>query len=206
MGDGVKRSCDLVLGLAALILFLPAIALIGILVLAMDGRPVLFHQIRVGRGGTPFTMFKFRTMRTLYDPAGGLLPDEKRVTALGAFLRRFRVDELPELWLVVTGRMSLVGPRPLPREVLEGLAGNEERSRLRPGLTGLAQVSGNTELTNREKIALDLFYRRHWSLGLDFRIMFRTLLTLAFGGRRDEALIRRALDECGGPPAGETRP
>jgi lipopolysaccharide/colanic/teichoic acid biosynthesis glycosyltransferase len=196
LGDGVKRSCDLILGLAALILFVPAIALIGALVLAMEGRPVLFHQVRVGRGGVPFTMFKFRTMRTLYDEAGGLLPDESRVSALGAFLRRFRLDELPELWLVVTGKMSLVGPRPLPGEVLEGLSGSEERSAMRPGLSGLAQVSGNTQLTNKEKIALDLFYHRHWSMGLDIRIMFQTLATLAFGGRRDEALIRRALAEC----------
>jgi lipopolysaccharide/colanic/teichoic acid biosynthesis glycosyltransferase len=191
----VKRSCDLILGLTALILSSPAILLIALLVLVREGRPVLFHQSRVGRGGLPFTMFKFRTMRTLYDQAGVLLPDEKRVTALGTFLRRFRLDELPELWLVVTGKMSLVGPRPLPREVLDGLAGSEERSTMRPGLTGLAQVSGNTHLTNREKIALDLFYRRHWSMGLDIRIMFQTLATLAFGGRRDEALIRRALSE-----------
>jgi lipopolysaccharide/colanic/teichoic acid biosynthesis glycosyltransferase len=197
LGNGVKRGCDLILGLTALILFVPAFFLIGALVLAMEGRPVLFHQVRVGRGGEPFTMFKFRTMRTLYDPAGVLLPDENRVTRLGAFLRRFRLDELPELWLVVTGKMSLVGPRPLPSEVLEGLSGSEERSALRPGLTGLAQVSGNTQLNNREKIALDLFYHRHWTMALDIRIMFQTLATLAFGGRRDEALIREALAECG---------
>jgi lipopolysaccharide/colanic/teichoic acid biosynthesis glycosyltransferase len=195
LANGVKRGCDLILGLTALILSSPAILLIGLLVLAREGRPVLFHQIRVGLGGEPFRMFKFRTMRTLYDETGRLLPDESRVTALGTFLRRFRLDELPELWLVVTGKMSLVGPRPLPREVLEGLPGSEERSAVRPGLTGLAQVSGNTQLTNQEKIALDLFYRRHWSMGLDIRIMFRTLATLAFGGRRDEALIRRALAE-----------
>lgn len=196
----MKRGCDLILGLAALIVSSPAILLIGLIVLAREGRPVLFRQMRVGRGGEPFRMFKFRTMRTLYDEAGALLPDEKRVTRLGTFLRRFRLDELPELWLVVTGKMSLVGPRPLPREVLEGLPGSEERSAVRPGLTGLAQVSGNTQLTNREKIALDLFYRRHWSMGLDIRIMFQTLATLAFGGRRDEALIRRALAECDETP------
>jgi lipopolysaccharide/colanic/teichoic acid biosynthesis glycosyltransferase len=194
----VKRSCDLILGLAALILVLPLIALIAAVVLIADGTPVFFRQARIGRGGTPFTMIKFRTMRTLYDQSGGLLPDENRVTALGGFLRRFRLDELPELWLVVTGKMSLVGPRPLPSDVLEGLTGSRERSTMRPGLTGLAQVTGNTQLTNREKIALDLFYRRHWSMGLDIRIMFQTLATLAFGGRRDEALIARALEECGG--------
>lgn len=192
----MKRVCDLALGLTALVLSLPAIVLIAVLVLMLDGPPVLFRQVRVGRGGVPFTMSKFRTMRTLFDESGRLLPDDRRVTALGGFLRRFRLDELPELWLVVTGRMSLVGPRPLPIEVLEGLPGREERSSLRPGLTGLAQVSGNTQLTNSEKIALDLFYRRHWTFGLDIRIMLRTLVMLAFGGRRDEALIRRALAEA----------
>ena len=197
----MKRGCDLILGLAALILVLPLIGVIAALVLVADGKPVFFRQARLGRGGTPFTMIKFRTMRTLYDESGGLLPDESRVTALGGFLRRFRLDELPELWLVVTGKMSLVGPRPLPGHVLEGLAGSRERSTMRPGLTGLAQVNGNTQLTNREKIALDLFYRRHWSMALDIRIMFQTVATLAFGGRRDEALILKALEECGGGAA-----
>jgi lipopolysaccharide/colanic/teichoic acid biosynthesis glycosyltransferase len=198
LGNGLKRVCDLVLGLAALILVLPLIGSIAVIVLLFDGAPVLFRQVRIGRGGIPFTMFKFRTMRTLFDQAGRLLTDESRVTRLGAFLRRFRLDELPELWLVVTGKMSLVGPRPLPREVLEGLPGSEERSAMRPGLTGLAQVSGNTQLANAEKIALDLFYHRHWTLWLDIKIMFQTVATLAFGGHRDEALIRRALNECGG--------
>lgn len=198
----MKRICDLILGLTALILALPLIALIAGLVLIADGKPVLFRQERVGRGGIPFTMVKFRTMHTLYDQSGALLTDESRVTRLGAFLRRYRLDELPELWLVVTGRMSLVGPRPLPREVLEGLTGSEERSALRPGLTGLAQVSGNTQLANDEKIALDLFYRRHWTMALDIRIMFQTVATLAFGGHRDEALIRRALVECGAGEGG----
>lgn len=198
----MKRGCDLILGLAALILVLPLIGLIAILVLAADGRPVLFRQVRVGKDEVPFTMSKFRTMRTLYDEHGALLTDESRVTRLGAFLRRFRLDELPELWLVVTGKMSLVGPRPLPPEVLEGLTGSEERSAVRPGLTGLAQVSGNTQLANEEKIALDLFYRRHWSMVLDIKIMFQTVATLAFGGRRDEALVRRALAECRAVEAG----
>ncbi|HEX8224729.1 MAG TPA: sugar transferase [Allosphingosinicella sp.] len=193
----MKRSCDLILGLAALILVLPLIALIAIVVLIADGSPILFRQVRVGKDQIPFTMFKFRTMRTLYDEHGALLTDESRVTRLGGFLRRFRLDELPELWLVVTGKMSLVGPRPLPREVLEGLPGSDERSAMRPGLTGLAQVSGNTQLANEEKIALDLFYHRHWSMALDIRVMFRTVATLAFGGRRDEALIRQALVELG---------
>lgn len=198
----MKRGCDLILGLAALVLVLPLIALIAIVVRVADGKPVLFRQVRVGKDEIPFTMSKFRTMRTLYDQTGALLTDESRVTRLGTFLRRFRLDELPELWLVVTGKMSLVGPRPLPREVLEGLTGSRERSAMRPGLTGLAQVSGNTQLANDEKIALDLFYRRHWSMALDIKIMFQTVATLAFGGRRDEALVRQALAECRAVEAG----
>ena len=191
----MKRGCDMILGLAAFLLTLPVILVLAAIVLALDGRPVMFRQVRIGLGGTPFTIFKFRTMRTAYDESGELLPDEERITALGAFLRRFRLDELPEFWLVFTGSMSLVGPRPLPQYVLEGLPGAAERSTIRPGLTGLAQVSGNTQLTNREKFAVDLYYGRHRTLVLDFRIMFQTLATLAFGGRRDEALIERALAE-----------
>jgi lipopolysaccharide/colanic/teichoic acid biosynthesis glycosyltransferase len=198
LGESVKRGCDVILGLAAFLLCIPVILVIGALVVAMDGRPAMFRQVRIGLGGTPFTIFKFRTMRTACDPSGELLPDEARITALGAFLRRFRLDELPEFWLVFTGKMSLVGPRPLPQYVLEGLPGAEERSTMRPGLTGLAQVSGNTQLTNREKFAVDLYYGRHRTMALDVRIMFQTLSTLAFGGRRDEALIRQALDEWQG--------
>jgi lipopolysaccharide/colanic/teichoic acid biosynthesis glycosyltransferase len=195
LGESLKRGCDLILGLAAFLLCIPVILVIAAVVLAVDGRPVMFRQVRIGLGGAPFTIFKFRTMRNLYDPSGELLPDDRRTTALGAFLRRFRLDELPEFWLVFTGKMSLVGPRPLPQYVLEGLAGAEERSTMRPGLTGLAQVSGNIQLNNREKFAVDLYYGRHRTIGLDFKIMFQTLATLAFGGRRDEDLIRRALAE-----------
>jgi lipopolysaccharide/colanic/teichoic acid biosynthesis glycosyltransferase len=195
LGESLKRGCDVILGLAAFLVCLPAIAVIAAIVIAVDGRPAMFRQVRIGQGGTPFTIFKFRTMRTLYDESGELLPDEARITAFGAFLRRFRLDELPEFWLVFTGKMSLVGPRPLPQYILEGLPGAEERSTMRPGLTGLAQVSGNTQLTNREKFSVDVYYGRHRTMALDVGIMFRTLSTLAFGGRRDEALIRKALAE-----------
>jgi lipopolysaccharide/colanic/teichoic acid biosynthesis glycosyltransferase len=193
--DGLKRAFDIIFGLAAFLLCIPILLVIAALVLVLDGRPVMFRQVRIGLGGVPFTIFKFRTMRTAYDESGKLLPDDRRTTALGAFLRRFRLDELPEFWLVFTGRMSLVGPRPLPQYVLDGLPGAEERSTMRPGLTGLAQVSGNIQLDNREKFAVDLYYGRHRTTVLDLKIMFRTLSTLAFGGRRDEALIERALAE-----------
>jgi lipopolysaccharide/colanic/teichoic acid biosynthesis glycosyltransferase len=202
LNDRLKRLSDLAVGLPALLFFLPFIAATGLMVLLIDGRPVLFYQVRVGRFGALFTIPKFRTMREAYDAAGQPLPDEERVTKLGRFLRRSRLDDLLNLLPVVAGRMSVVGPRPLPPSILEGLAGREERALVRPGITGLAQVSGNTLLTNEEKIALDIYYRRNWSLWLDLRIILRTIATVLQGERRDEALIARALAL---PPAPATR-
>lgn len=195
LDDGLKRCCDLVLGSAAFLIFLPFIALTGALVLLVDGRPVLFRQVRVGRSGELFTMPKFRTMRNVFAEDGRPLPDDMRTTRLGGFLRRWRLDDLLGLIPVLAGDMSLVGPRPLPPDILEGLAGREERARLRPGLTGLAQVSGNTLLTNEEKIALDLYYGRNRSFRLDLVILMRTVATL-IRARRDEALIRKACELC----------
>ncbi|HEX8669492.1 MAG TPA: sugar transferase [Allosphingosinicella sp.] len=193
MDDLLKRAFDVAVGSVALVLLSPVIALTGALVLLIDGRPVLFHQVRVGRGGALFTMPKYRTMREAFDETGEPLPDDERVTALGRFLRRSRLDDLLGLVPVVAGDMSLVGPRPLPPSVLAGLAGSEERARMRPGLTGLAQVSGNTQLNNQEKIAIDLHYGRTRSFVGDLAIIFRTLATLIVGARRDEALIAEAL-------------
>jgi lipopolysaccharide/colanic/teichoic acid biosynthesis glycosyltransferase len=205
VNDRLKRFCDIVVGLPALLALLPLIAVTGLLVRLFDGRPVLFHQVRVGRFGTLFTMPKFRTMREAYDEEGLPLCDEDRVTPLGRFLRRSRLDDLLGLLPVLTGHMSLVGPRPLPPSIVSDLPGSEERALLRPGITGLAQVSGNTLLTDPEKIAVDIYYVRNRSLGLDVLILCRTVGTLLRGERRDEALIRKALEFVGrskGPGAG----
>ena len=178
---------------------LPLMLIVGLLVYADLGRPVLFRQVRVGKDGKLFNMAKFRTMRDTRDSAGRLLPDEERVSAVGRMLRRFRLDEFPELVAILAGRMSFVGPRPLPPDILAGIPRSAERTVVRPGLTGLAQVSGNTLLTNPEKIALDLYYTRVWTLWLDLRILVRTAGMVITGDRRDEAMIARALAAFAAP-------
>ena len=185
--------------LAALPFALPLMLVVGLFVYADLGRPILFRQVRVGKDGKLFTMAKFRTMRDTRDSAGRLLPDDDRVSAVGRTLRRFRLDEFPELAAILTGRMSFVGPRPLPPEILAGIPRSAERSVVRPGLTGLAQVSGNTLLTNPEKIAIDLYYTRVWTLWLDFRILLKTVGMVISGDRRDEALIARAIAAFAAP-------
>jgi lipopolysaccharide/colanic/teichoic acid biosynthesis glycosyltransferase len=189
----MKRAFDIVASVIGVVVALPVMALLAIGVAASMGRPVLFKQVRVGLGGRDFALRKFRSMREAYDAEGQPLPDPERVTPLGRFLRRSRLDELPELWLILTGAMSFVGPRPLPRGILDAQGVTAARSRVRPGLTGLAQVSGNTAVTNQEKFALDLLYIERASLWLDLTILFKTVKVVFAGERRDEALIREAL-------------
>ncbi len=213
MKDAFKRAIDCAIAFMALLASSPLILIVAALVLADLGRPVLFRQVRVGRGGARFRMIKFRTMRDIRDASGRLLPDRERVTAIGRALRRFRLDELPELVAVLSGRLSLVGPRPLPPRILAGLPGSAERTTMRPGLTGLAQVSGNALLTNPEKLAVDLYYIRHWSIPMDLRILVRTIVMLVAGQKRDEDLISRTLADLGAadspqppPPSASPRP
>jgi lipopolysaccharide/colanic/teichoic acid biosynthesis glycosyltransferase len=168
---------------------LPLLALIAIAILAAQGRPVLFSQTRVGRDGRPFTMWKFRTM---HSDAEALLPallprnerdgdlfklrHDPRVTPLGRWLRRFSLDELPQLWNVLRGDMSLVGPRPpLPAEVERMSEEARCRLRVRPGMTGLCQVSGRADLTWREAVWLDRYYVERWSFVLDVVVLWRTI-------------------------------
>lgn len=190
-----KRLFDLAAALIALPVFLPVMLVIALACLMAQGRPILFRQRRIGKGGAPFDLFKVRTMREAYDAEGRPLPDDERITGLGALLRRYRLDELPAFLLILTGRMSMVGPRPLPTYVLDTIEGSAARSAVPPGFTGLAQVSGNTALTNNEKLALDLHYIAHRSFAMDIGIILRTLLTLVRGERRDEPLIAAALAE-----------
>lgn len=174
-----------VLALLVLVLILPMLLIVAGLVVCSLGRPVLFRQMRSGRGGVPFRMVKFRTMHELRDEAGNLLPDELRTTGVGRFLRRSRLDELPELVNVVAGDMNLVGPRPLlPETIAEMGEGGVLRGSVRPGLTGLAQVSGNTLLGRDEKLALDTWYVRNRSWWLDWRIVLRTVAVVIAGERR----------------------
>jgi lipopolysaccharide/colanic/teichoic acid biosynthesis glycosyltransferase len=169
----------------ALVMISPVLLVIATVVRLGLGRPVLFRQMRSGLGGVPFQMIKFRTMRDLYDADGAPLPDAERVTSLGRFLRRSRLDELPELLNIARGEMDFVGPRPLlPHTVAAMGEAGAERGTVRPGLTGLAQVNGNTLLTEQEKLRLDLHYVRRRGPVRDAMILWRTVWVIIAGEKR----------------------
>jgi lipopolysaccharide/colanic/teichoic acid biosynthesis glycosyltransferase len=194
-----KRALDIAISGPLLVAVTPLLAVLALMVAGDVGRPVLFHQRRSGLQGRTFDLFKFRTMRS--QPPGAVLSDEARVTPLGRTLRRYRLDELPQLALVLVGRMSLVGPRPLPDEVLRQCPPEltRIRARCRPGITGWAQVNGNTLLDDHEKLALDVLYGARLGLAFDLRIMVQTLIVLALGERRNEANIEEALRYANSP-------
>jgi lipopolysaccharide/colanic/teichoic acid biosynthesis glycosyltransferase len=198
-GDGarrVKHAADRVIALAALVILAPLLVVIAIAVRLSSPGQALFAHERIGANGRPFRMWKFRSMKAgAEDQLAGLLrmhgrdneplfkvPDDPRVTRLGHWLRRWSLDELPQLWNVVLGQMSLVGPRPqVGAEVM--LYGERERERLRvrPGLTGLWQVSGRSRLAWQKAILLDLYYVKNWSLLMDLWILARTLRAVLNG-------------------------
>jgi sugar transferase EpsL len=174
-----KRAADLLLASLAIAILSPMLLAVGVLVRLFLGRPVLFRQRRPGLHGLLFTCLKFRTMRGTRDSAGKLLPDADRLTSLGSFLRRTSLDELPELWNVIRGDMSLVGPRPLLPEYLPRYnAFQRRRHEVRPGITGWAQVNGRNALTWEQKFKLDIWYVDHQSFWLDVKILWLTLLTV----------------------------
>ncbi|HZR14252.1 MAG TPA: sugar transferase [Acidimicrobiia bacterium] len=173
--DRVKRAFDVVVAAGALVATSPIVAVTAVVVRTRLGRPVLFRQRRPGRDGEPFTMLKFRTMTDERDGSGEFLPDADRLTRLGRFLRTSSIDELPELVNVLRGEMSIVGPRPLLMEYLERYTPEQmRRHEVRPGITGLVQVSGRNALSWDEKFALDVWYVDHRSFLLDLRIVLRT--------------------------------
>jgi lipopolysaccharide/colanic/teichoic acid biosynthesis glycosyltransferase len=168
-----------VAGVVAGVVASPALALLGLLVAAGTGRPVLFRQERAGLGGRPFTIVKFRTMRPPRSPTE---PDDGRITRVGAFLRRSSLDELPSLWNVIRGDMNLVGPRPLFVRYNDSYSPEHARRlEVKPGLTGLAQVRGRNSLSWEEKFALDVWYVDHRSWKLDLRLLAETPLTVLTG-------------------------
>jgi sugar transferase EpsL len=202
--EGAKRGLDIVLSGLLLVLFAPVFALVALAIGLRMGRPVMFRQQRAGRGGRPFTLYKFRSMAggealparvtradatraastpadpTLADRTHTARPDAERLTPLGARLRDWSLDELPQLWNVLKGDMSLVGPRPLLMDYLPLYSAREaRRHRLRPGITGWAQVRGRNALAWPERLALDVWYVTHWSLALDLRILLLTLRVVA---------------------------
>ena len=172
----LKRLFDLTAAACALLLLSPVIALVAWKVRNKLGAPVLFRQQRPGRDGKPFEMVKFRTMRDAVDAQGNALPDAQRMTPFGAFLRSSSLDELPELWNVVKGEMSLVGPRPLLMEYLPLYSPEQyRRHELRPGITGWAQINGRNALSWDEKFKLDVWYVENRSFWLDLKILFWTV-------------------------------
>jgi sugar transferase EpsL len=172
----LKRALDLVVSTVLLVLLSPLLIIISFLVFLDVGRPILFVQLRPGLHGIPFRLIKFRTMIDSCDSSGVPSPDKDRLTRAGKFLRRWSLDELPGLWNVIRGDMSLVGPRPLLMEYLPLYTEHQaKRHLMKPGLTGLAQVSGRNSLSWEEKFELDVYYVEHWSLALDFVVLVKTI-------------------------------
>jgi len=175
MNSIAKRLVDIVISGSLLIVVSPLMLLIALAIYLNTGRPVLFRQTRPGYRGEPFTLFKFRTMRDAWDTQGLFLPDGERLTPIGKFLRQLSLDELPQLWNVIRGNMSLVGPRPLLMQYMNRYTGEQlRRHYMKPGMTGWAQIHGRNAMTWPERFALDLWYVDHWSLTLDFWIILRT--------------------------------
>ncbi len=176
----LKRAIDVLGAVVGLAVFALPMAVIAIAVWRSMGRPVLFRQTRPGLHGRPFVLYKFRTMTDARDEQGRLLPDEQRLTRLGRWLRATSLDELPELWNVLKGDMSLVGPRPLRLEYLPRYTAEQmRRHEVKPGLTGWAQVNGRNTLSWDEKFQKDIWYVDNWSLCLDFKILLRTVVSVA---------------------------
>ena len=173
----IKRIFDIIVALAGLLTLLPVLALLAVLVKTKLGSPIFFTQVRPGLNEKPFRMIKFRTMRELYDSRGELLPDAARLTRFGSFLRSSSLDELPELWNVLRGDMSLVGPRPLLMRYLDYFTDLERiRYRVRPGITGWAQINGRNESGWDARLAHDVWYVQNQSFLLDLKILTMTAL------------------------------
>jgi lipopolysaccharide/colanic/teichoic acid biosynthesis glycosyltransferase len=190
-----KRGGDILCAVCLLLLLAPLMLATAAAALAAQGRPLLFVDIRHGRRGEVVRVVKFRSMADGRHTGGTLLPDEMRTSRIGRIMRRFRFDELPSLLGVLRGDLSMVGPRPLPSHYPECRLGGHVRASVRPGLTGLAQVSGNTLLSPEEKVSIDLQYIATWTLRRDLVILLRTVAVLVGGERRDERLIAAALSQ-----------
>lgn len=203
----MKRAFDIAVAGLLLILLSPALAILALLVRWRLGSPVLFRQVRPGKGAKPFEMLKFRTMTDARDDKGRLLPDAERLTPFGRFLRSTSLDELPELWNVLKGNMSLVGPRPLLMEYLPLYSSEQaRRHQVRPGITGWAQVNGRNAISWEEKFALDVWYVDNRTFWLDLRIIGLTMsgvLKRSGIAADGEATMPRFAGSCGERGKGE---
>ena len=198
--ETVKRCLDVTCAAGGLAAAFPLLAVTAVAVRLRLGAPVLFRQRRAGRAGRLFTLYKFRTMAEARGEDGQLLPDAERITRLGRWLRRTSIDELPQLWNVLKGDMSLVGPRPLLAEYLSRYDDFQRRRlEVKPGITGWAQIHGRNGISWEERFALDVWYVDHRSLGLDVKILWKTLwIALAGSGvsQRDHVTMH---EFTGGP-------
>jgi lipopolysaccharide/colanic/teichoic acid biosynthesis glycosyltransferase len=189
MGGLVKRSMDIFLSGTALVLLAPLFGVIFVAIRLLMGSPVIFAQARGGRDSIPFQLFKFRTMTDERDTNGDLLPDSARLTRLGRWIRSRSLDELPQLWNVFRGDMSVIGPRPLLAEYLPLYSIRQRiRHAVRPGISGWAQINGRNAITWEAKFDLDVWYVEHWSLLLDIRILCQTFWV---------AFARRGINHAG---------
>jgi len=202
----IKRGIDIVGAIVGLILLSPLLAVTALVIWVTLGRPIIFRQVRPGYRGRLFTLYKFRTMRNAFAADGQPLPDAERLTPLGRWLRRFSIDELPELWNVLKGDMSLVGPRPLLIEYLARYTPEQaRRHEMRPGITGLAQIMGRNALKFSERLAYDVHYVDHFSLLMDLKIILLTIWKVPTGILFDGAgQDVRVVDDLGLHPGVET--
>jgi len=172
----MKRAMDLIVSIVSVIILSPIILASAVIVRLTIGKPVIFKQTRAGLHGKPFQIYKFRTMTAQTDDQGNLLPDHLRLTRTGMWLRKLSLDELPQLFNVIKGDLSLVGPRPLLMEYLDRYTPEQaRRHEVKPGITGWAQVNGRNAISWEEKFKLDVWYVDHQSIWLDLKILFLTL-------------------------------
>ena len=173
----IKRLCDFFAALIGLLILAPVLAVIACAIYIRMGSPIMFKQPRPGKNGEIFTFYKFRTMTDERDSTGILLPDDKRLTAIGQFIRKTSLDEFPQLWNVLKGDMSLVGPRPLLVAYLDRYTPQQaRRHEVKLGITGWAQINGRNTISWEEKFKLDVWYVDNWSLWLDLKILFNTFI------------------------------
>jgi len=194
----VKRMIDIIVSISVITISLPLMIIVSLLILIDDGWPVFFKQKRIGQNFKEFELLKFRSMKVnniRVEQMGQVREDNPLVTRIGRIIRRFKIDELPQLINVLLGDMSLVGPRPtVPEQVKRYTDFEKLRLKMKPGITGWAQVNGNTQLSWDERIKLDVWYIEHWSLWLDFIIVIKTIKVVLFGERPVTKAIKEAKD------------